>query len=60
MNENSLGLELMDLYRQLRQTTDPAVKEVIRRRIDSKLARRETGGLAPAAEALDGEESSAD
>ena len=60
MNEDSLGLELMDLYRQLRQTTDPAVKEVIRRRIDSKLARRETGGFALAAEGLDAREKSVD
>ena len=32
------GLELMELYRRLRQSADPAVKAVIRRRIDSLLA----------------------
>ena len=38
MDEEDLGLELMQLYRRLRQAFDPAVKAVIRRRIDSLLA----------------------
>ena len=38
MDEEDLGLELMELYRRLRRASDPAVKAVIRRRIDSALA----------------------
>jgi hypothetical protein len=37
MEDGLLGLELMELYRRLRETADPAVKAVIRRRIDSRL-----------------------
>lgn len=41
MEDGLLGLELMDLYRRLRETADPAVKAVIRRRIDSRLGQAE-------------------
>jgi hypothetical protein len=37
MDEDLLGLELMQLYRRLRETSDPAIKAVIRRRIDARL-----------------------
>ena len=33
-----LGVELLELYRRLREAQDPAVKAVIRRRIDSRLS----------------------
>jgi|SwirhisoilCB2_FD_contig_31_24875712_length_476_multi_6_in_0_out_0_2 hypothetical protein len=47
MDEEYLGLELMGLYRRLRETSDPAVKAVIRRRIDCRLD--QAGGFALAA-----------
>lgn len=51
MNEEFLGLELMELYRRLRGTSDPAVKAVVRRRIDSRLDQAgrtaEAGGWVP-------------
>ena len=60
MIQDSLGLELMELYRRLREATDPAIKAVIRRRIDSKLARGGMGGFTPAAEGREAQESGAD
>ena len=47
MDEEFLGLELMALYRRLREASDPAVKAVIRRRIDSRLGEAERGAAAP-------------
>ena len=47
MDEEFLGVELMELYRRLREASDPAVKAVIRRRIDSRLS--QAGRFAEAA-----------
>jgi hypothetical protein len=47
MTEEFLGLELMELYRRLREASDPAIKAVIRRRIDSRLGEAEDRGGRP-------------
>ena len=44
MADDFLGLELMALYWRLREARDPAVKDVIRRRIDARL--EQAGHLA--------------
>jgi hypothetical protein len=47
MQEEFLGLELMALYRRLRETSDPAIKAVIRRRIDARLGQAEDWSRHP-------------
>ena len=60
MQEDFLGLELMELYRSLRAVRDPAVKAVIRRRIDSRLADRDPLALPLQAPVCDPHQTGAD